>query len=43
MQGVVVTWLCLGGGVVMMLIALVAIRRLQSTTKESDDPGPDSD
>jgi|GEM_PF-5298115 ABC-type Co2+ transport system permease subunit len=43
MQGVVVTWVCLGGGVVMMLIALVAIRRLQSKTEESEDRGPDSD
>jgi hypothetical protein len=40
---VVVTWICLGGGIVMMLLALVLIRRLQSRTLRRGESEPDLD
>lgn len=40
---VFVTWVCLGGGVVMMLIALVTILRLQARTRSLDIPDIEAD
>ena len=40
---VFVTWVCLGGGVVMMLIALITILRLQARTRTLDLPDVDSE
>jgi hypothetical protein len=40
---VVIVWICLGGGVVMMLLALVLIRRLQSRTQRPGESEPDLD
>jgi hypothetical protein len=39
----VVVWLCLGGGMVMMVLALVLIRRLQSRTQRPGESEPDLD
>jgi hypothetical protein len=38
-----ITWVCLGGGVVMMLIALVTIMRLQARTRPQDASEADLD
>lgn len=40
---VFITWVCLGGGVVMMLIALMTIMRLQAKTRPQDGSETDLD
>jgi hypothetical protein len=40
---VALTWICLGGGIVMMLLAYVLIRRLQSRTEQPGESEPDLD
>ena len=39
----VIVWLCLGGGMIMMLLAFVLIRRLQSRTQSPDESEADLD